>query len=95
LLALCGEIMVDKRARSVAVVALIVAILWLELFVKMTEKEHTSTIRFVAAISNDTRKLGDLAFDFRIARFIACGVVAVVGIPKHLFDFDSITICVD
>ena len=54
LLALSGEIMLDKRAGPVTVVALIVAILWLKLLVKVTEKEHTSTIRFIATISNDT-----------------------------------------
>lgn len=54
LLAFCGKIMPDKRAGPVAVVALIVAILWLKLLVKVTEKEHASTIRFIATISSDT-----------------------------------------
>lgn len=90
----CREIMLDKRAGPVAVVALIVAILWLKLLVKVTENEHTSTIRFIGTISSDTFKLGDLALDLGIRRFFACGIVGV-GISKHLFDFDGITKRVD
>lgn len=86
--------MLDQRARPVAVVALIVAIFWFKLLVKVTEKEHTSTIGFIATISDDTLKLRDLAFDLGIRRFIARGIVAV-GIPKHLFDFDDVAIRVD
>lgn len=86
--------MLDQRARPVAVVALVVAILWLKLLVKVTQKEHTPTIGFIATISNNTLKFRDLAFDLGITRFIACGVV-VIGIPEHFLDFESVSIRVD
>ena len=86
--------MLDDVARSMAVIALIVTILRLKLLVKVTQNEYPSTIGFIAAISNDTLKLGDLTFNFGVGRHITCGI-AGVRISKHIFDFRGVMVGVD